>query len=192
MRWRVWLLGLLMSWMVAAPATAAVVMSLYSREFSGNFPHAYFSLHGTPDAGGAAVDEVIGFSAKAITPAALVGSVPGMIVGADPRYIAKSKRHASIVLTDQQYAEVLAVVERWRNLPSPSYNLNTRNCVFFFADAARAAGLDAAPVKGMMKKPNTFVAHVVKQNSALIAARTPGAHQQASRTSPAGAGQLVH
>ena len=51
--------------------------------------------------------------------------------------MARSTRQFALTLSDERYRAVMAVVERWRNRPQPSYNLNHRNCVHFVAELAR-------------------------------------------------------
>lgn len=95
------------------PAQAAVTITFWSQEFGQNFPHAFFTFSGAPDAGGPAVNESYGFTAKAITPALLMGSVGGMIDRPKPSYIAKSNAHFSVVLTDAQYASIRSLIDEW-------------------------------------------------------------------------------
>ena len=54
----------------------------------------------------------------------------------------------------------MAVVERWRNRPQPSYNLNRRNCVHFVGELAEAVGLRVEYVQRLMKRPRSFLQHV--------------------------------
>ncbi|MCE3590045.1 hypothetical protein LXJ59_25990, partial [Escherichia coli] len=72
------LLALMMTFVAllgATPAWAAVTITFWSHEFGNSFPHAFFTLRGVPDAGGAPVDANYGFTAKAVTPALLMGTV---------------------------------------------------------------------------------------------------------------------
>src|SRR4249919_2256872 len=138
---RIWLLFLLMFGM-QAPAAAAVEIAFYSRELGGNnFPHAFVVLHGTVDATGETVDTSLGFTAHSITPGILWGSVRGEVLVEGERQIARSDRQFALTLSDERYRAVMTVVDRWRNMPQPSYNLNRRNCVHFVAEMAAAAGL---------------------------------------------------
>jgi hypothetical protein len=168
---RVWLLGLLLAFGVPAPAAAAVEIAFYSRELGGNnFPHAFVSLHGTLDSTGEQVDTSYGFTAHAVTPALLFGSVTGEVVVEGARQIARSNRQFALVLSDERYRAVIAVVERWRNRPQPSYNLNHRNCVHFVAELAETVGLRVEYVQRLMKRPRSFLEHVRGLNPRLGAA----------------------
>jgi hypothetical protein len=170
---RVWLLAALLLLGVASPAAAAVEIGFYSRELTGrNFPHAFVMLRGTVDATGEQVDTSYGFTAHAVTPALLLGSVTGDVVqGA--QQTAHSRRQFALTLSDARYLAVMAVVERWRNRPQPSYNLNRRNCVHFVAELAEAAGLRVAYLQRLMKRPRSFLEHVRSLNPELEAAPRP-------------------
>ena len=154
--------------LVAAPAGAAVEVAFYSRELGGNnFPHAFISLRGTLDATGAPVDTSFGFTARAISPAILFGSVAGEIVVEGPRQIARSDRQFALTLSDDQYRAAMAVVERWRSRPQPSYNMNRRNCVHFVAELAAAIGLRVETPAPLMKRPRSFLLHIRSLNPSL-------------------------
>ena len=154
--------------LVASPAGAAVEIAFYSRELGGNnFPHAFVSLRGTLDATGAPVDTSVGFTARSLSPAIRWGSVAGEIVVEGPRQIARSDRQFALTLNDDQYRAVLGVVARWRSRAQPSYNLNRRNCVHFVGELAQAAGLRVEFVRGLMKKPRSFLQHVRSLNPQL-------------------------
>ncbi|MGQ0558411.1 MAG: hypothetical protein ACT4OE_02320 [Sphingosinicella sp.] len=153
----------------ASPAAAAVEIAFYSRELGGNnFPHAFVSLRGAVDTTGDAVDTSYGFTARAITPALLWGSVAGEIVVEGERQIARSDRQFALVLRDEQYRAVMLVVHAWRNRAQPSYNLNRRNCVHFVAEVARALGLRTDGSDGLMKRPRSFLQHVRSLNAGVI------------------------
>jgi hypothetical protein len=168
---RFWLLALLLLFGVQAPAGAAVEIAFYSRELGGNnFPHAFVALHGTVDSTGEQIDTSYGFTARAVTPALLFGSVSGEVVVEGERQMARSTRQFAVTLSDAQYSAVMAVVEEWRNRPQPSYNLNHRNCVHFVAELARAAGLTVDEVPGLMKRPRSYLLHVRSLNPQLAPA----------------------
>ncbi len=164
---RAWLAALLL-WALATPAAAAVEIAFYSRELGGNnFPHAFVSLRGTVDATGERVDTSYGFTARAISPGILFGSVAGEVVVEGPQQIARSTRQFTLTLDDARYRAVMAVVERWRSRPQPSYNLNRRNCVHFVGELAAAVGLRVEYVDRLMKRPRSFLQHVRSLNPQL-------------------------
>ncbi len=166
--WRgLWLLlALLLG--LHAPAAAAVEIAFYSRELGGNnFPHAFVSLRGTVDATGERVETSVGFTAKAVTPAILFGSVAGEIVIEGPAQIARSDRQFAFALSDARFRAVVAVIERWRSRPQPSYNLSRRNCVHFVGELAQAAGLRVEYVARLMRRPRSFLQHVRSLNPQL-------------------------
>jgi hypothetical protein len=159
---------LLAAW--SFPAQAQVTITFWSQETGTKFPHAFFTLHGTREASGEPVDLSYGFTAKAITPAILMGSVAGRIDETDPRYIMRSNAHFSAVLTDTQYDAVLRLVEEWGEQGDHHYNLNRRNCVHFIAEAARRAGLVVIEPKKLMKKPRSFTQSLVPLNAGRVLA----------------------
>jgi len=154
-----------------APAHAAVEISFYSRELGGNnFPHAFVTLKGQPDSGGELLDISYGFTAKAISPAVLLGSVGGTVLNEPPGYVAKSDRQFTLILPDERYRAVRAVIDKWSSKPQPSYNLNKANCVHFVQEIAQAVGLEADVGRELMKKPRSFLLAVKARNSAILAA----------------------
>ncbi len=156
---------------LASPASAAVEVSFYSKEFGSSYPHAFITVRGTVDRNGDQVDTSYGFTAKNVTPAILMRAVPGEIVQSSAGYIAKSERHFSLMLTDQEYDKLLAVVEAWRTARQPSYHLNRRNCVYFVAELAAALGMRADTPKALMKKPFSYVRHLMQTNRQWLEAR---------------------
>jgi hypothetical protein len=147
------------------PAQAAVTITFWSQEFGENFPHAFVTLRGTPDAGGAPVDVSYGFTARAVSPAILLGSVAGMVDHPKRHYMAISNAHFSLVLTDAQYADILRLAEQWGEEKGDStYNLNKRNCVHFVAEAMRRVGLSVVEDKKLMKKPRSFTQSIAALN----------------------------
>jgi hypothetical protein len=159
---------LLLTLATIVPAQAAVTITFWSQEFGQNFPHAFFTFSGAPDAGGPAVNESYGFTAKAITPALLMGSVGGRIDRPKPSYIAKSNAHFSVVLSDAQYAALRSLIVEWGETGDSHYNLNRRNCVHFVAEAARRSGLQVVEDKKLMKKPRSFVQSVEQANAGRV------------------------
>lgn len=151
-----------------APAWAGVEVAFYSRELGGNnFPHAFVTLKGTVDATGEAVDTSLGFTAKAVSPAILFGSVSGEVSVEGERQIARSDRQFALVLSDAQYEAAMAVIERWRARAQPSYNLDRRNCIHFVGEIAQAIGLRVEYPRRLMRRPRSFLEHVRALNPQL-------------------------
>ncbi|MBI0474063.1 hypothetical protein D9601_01615 [Sphingomonas sp. MA1305] len=153
----------------AAPAWAKVTITFWSHEFGNSFPHAFFTLRGVPDAGGAPVDANYGFTAKAVTPAILMGTVAGRLDIAKPGYINGSDAQFSVTLSDAQYAEELKLIAAWDDKTGDGrYNLNTRNCIHFVKEAARIAGLTGLDQPKLMKKPRSYLQAVAAANATAI------------------------
>lgn len=169
-----WLLALLLLVAAPAPALAAVEIAFYSRELGGNnFPHAFIVLRGTLDATGEPIDTSLGFTAHSVTPALLFGSVRGEVVVEGERQIERSDRQFAIVVTDAQYHAAMAVVERWRALPQPSYNLNSANCVYFVSEIAAAIGLRIEISQRLSKRPRSFLQGLIRLNPQLAPPAAP-------------------
>ncbi|WP_174286151.1 hypothetical protein [Sphingomonas bacterium] len=160
---------ILLSLFAALPAQAAVTITFWSHELGNSFPHAFVTLRGIPDAGGPPVDRNFGFTAKAVTPALLFGPVPGRLDIAKPGYIDGSTAQFSVVLTDQQYAAVVALATAWDDKgPDSTYNLQTHNCVHFVEEAARLVGLTKVDFPGLMKKPRSYLQAVAQANASQL------------------------
>jgi len=164
MRGKYLFLVLLLLW--PAMASAKVTLTFYSRELGVYFPHAFVRVTGATDAEpDKQIDTNYGFTAKAVTPALLVGAVAGKMEPANPTYVRRSDSHFSLVLTDAQYDQVLAVVRKWENLPQPSYDLHRANCVHFVGDVARALGMnvdDSQPK--LMSRPRSYIINLIRLN----------------------------
>lgn len=160
---------LLASLAAPTPAWAAVTITFWSHEFGNSFPHAFFTLRGTPDAGGAPVDVNYGFTAKAITPKLLMGTVGGRLDISRPFYIASSDAQFAVVLSDAQYAQMLTLIAAWDDKTGDGrYNLNSRNCVHFVQEAARIAGLTGLDQPRLMKKPRSYLKAVAAANPGRV------------------------
>ncbi|MEI9992330.1 MAG: hypothetical protein WDM86_20125 [Rhizomicrobium sp.] len=160
--------------LLAVPAQAAVTIAFYAHQLGSKgmwveFPHAYVTLVGAPDAGGAPVRTNFGFTPPVVGPSILFGRVDGEVVAVDDDYIAKDRPYFSFLLTDTQYAAVLAVVERWRSAPQPSYDLDTHNCVIFVKDVAAAVGLATSADDPFVRDPAKFMADLKSRNTAFLA-----------------------
>ncbi|WP_374944690.1 hypothetical protein [Sphingomonas sp.] len=161
------LLAVLVLWLgVAIPAQAAVTITFWSHELGNSFPHAFFTLRGVPDAGGAPVDLTYGFTAKSVTPAILMGTVAGKLDIAKPGYIAGSTAQFAVVLSDAQYADVLALVALWGGPGEEGrYRLNGHNCVDFVKEAARRSGLADVERPTLMKRPRSYLKSIAEANT---------------------------
>lgn len=163
------------------PAQARVTVTFWSQEFGHNFPHAFFTLYGTTEADGTPVDVSYGFTAKTISPAILMGEVPGRIDLTTDRYIARSNAHFSLTISDAQYAALEALAVEWSAQGDPTYSLNRRNCVHFVAEAMRRAGLTVEEPKKLMKKPRSFTQSIATLNaSSVVRIEKPAAEYLAS------------
>jgi hypothetical protein len=155
----------------AGPAAAAVTITFYSHELGSSFPHAFVTMAGAPDRGGAALNVDYGFSAKTISPAILWGRVSGEVISDHgAAYIRGSDRHFSLTLSDDEYDRVMATIARWRASPQPSYDLGSHNCVHFVADLAKTIGMAADTPAKLMKKPRSYLEHVTAENHGWLAA----------------------
>ena len=147
---------------LASGANAEVTLTFYSHHFGTyglgiTFPHAYVTLSGTTGADAKPVKANFGFTAQTISPSILWESVKGYVISMPDDYIAMSKPHLSLRISDQQYRSVLALVERWRKYPQPSYSLDTRNCVTFVKEIAVALGLPASNAVKFIRSPREFL-----------------------------------
>jgi hypothetical protein len=160
-RVRQYLLTVLFFFALASGACAEVTLTFYSHHFGTyglgiTFPHAYVTLSGkTADA--KPVKANFGFTAQTISPSILWESVEGYVISMPDDYIAMSKPHLSLPISDQQYRSVLALAERWRKYPQPSYSLDTRNCVTFVKEIAIALGLPASNDIKFIRSPKEFL-----------------------------------
>lgn len=155
--------ALCLSFLIPAAVRAEVTATFWSQELGRNFPHAFFTLHGIR-ADGTSVHVSYGFTAKAITPALLFGTVPGRIEKTSDAYIARSNAHFSVVLSEAQYDAIMKLVAEWGEEGDHRYQLNSRNCVHFVAEAMRRAGLVVIEDQKLMKKPRSFTQSIERLN----------------------------
>lgn len=155
--------------LVALPAQAAVTITFWNRDFGSYFPHAFFTLRGTPDAGGPPIDASYGFTAKSVSPGLLFGNVGGKVEAAPRSYMEGSHARFSVVLSDEQYGAVVALVRGWSEKTGNStYNLGKRNCVHFVREAAKIAGLSGTDQPKLMKKPGRYLSAVESANQGRV------------------------
>lgn len=152
---------------LTAPARAEVVVSFYSHDFGDRFPHAFIVVKGKLDATGEDIDANYGFTATAVSPAILFGSVKGEVQTSKPDYIAKSDRQFDVTVDDATYARMMAKVAEWRDREQPSYSLNKYNCVHFVMELAEVAGLKVDRKSKLFKKPKSFLNEVRGLNPEL-------------------------
>ncbi len=147
----------------SVPARAAVTIDFYSHELTlvarglnTYFPHALVILRGTTE-DGTPVNANLGFTAKTVFINILWQKVTGEM---DPTplpqgYLEGADRRFSFTLTDAQYRAVLAVADRWRNAPQPSYDIDETNCVTFIREIARTVGLSVSDERRFVRAPST-------------------------------------
>jgi hypothetical protein len=151
------------------PAQAAVTITFWSHELGNSFPHAFFTLRGIPDAGGPPVDTNVGFTAKSVSPALLMGPVAGKLDIAKPGYVAGSDAQFSVIMSDAQYEAVLRLVDAWsEGKPDSVYRLSDHNCVTFVKEAARIVGLTGIDQPKLMKKPRSYLKAVLAENTGRV------------------------
>lgn len=164
------LLAPLLLWLASAmPAQAAVTITFWSHELGNSFPHTFFSLRGVADAGGPPVDSYFGFTARSVSPALLFGSVAGRLDRPTPGYVAGSDAQFSVVMTDAQYTEILALIAGWSEDGGDSrYDLGTRNCIHFVKEAASRLGLTGLDQPKLMRKPRSYLKAVAAANAGRV------------------------
>jgi len=147
---------------LASAATADVTLTFYSHHFGTyglgvTFPHAYVRLSGTSKADAKPVNSNFGFTAETISPSIMWEPVEGYVISMPDDYMAMSQPHLSLPISDEQYRSVLAIVDRWRKYPQPSYNLDSKNCVTFVRDIAIALRLPASTDDKFIRDPRGFL-----------------------------------
>jgi len=147
---------------LASAATADVTLTFYSHHFGTyglgvTFPHAYVRLNGTTKADAKPVNSNFGFTAETISPSIMWEPVEGYVISMPDDYMAMSQPHLSLPISDEQYRSVLAIVDRWRKYPQPSYNLDSKNCVTFVRDIAIALRLPASTDDKFIRDPRGFL-----------------------------------
>jgi hypothetical protein len=147
-------------------AHAEVTVTFYSHDFGKNFPHAFFVAKGDL-ADGKKVDTAFGFTAINVSPGILFGSVNGHVKAPSADYIASSNPHFTVKVDDNKYRRMMAVVQKWQNIPQKSYSLNKRNCVHFINDVIKTLDLRTNLKTANWKKPRSFMEEVMRLNPFL-------------------------
>jgi hypothetical protein len=147
---------------LASAASAEVTLTFYSHHFGTyglgvTFPHAYVRLSGTTKADAKPVNANYGFTAQTISPSIMWEPVEGFVISMPDDYMAMSQPHLSLPISDEQYRSVIAIVDRWRKYPQPSYNLDSKNCVTFVREIAIALRLPASNDVKFIRSPREFL-----------------------------------
>ena len=151
-------------------AFAAVEIHFHSFNGSvlfGRYPHAFIVLEGTLESTGETINENYGFTAKKVSPAILNGPVYHDISIEKPKYLKKTNRHFSITLTDAQYRQIVAEMNKWKNAPGKFYDLDKRNCIHFVGRMAEIIGLKIEYPDKMLRRPKKWLNHITSLNPKL-------------------------
>lgn len=148
--------------LLSTAAHAEVTARFYSRDFGSVFPHTFFEVEGP-----GVPKKNYGFTAKTVTPAILMSSVAGKIIEMAPGYVARSRHHFTLRLSDAQYQQLMGVVRDWGAKPQPSYDLYKANCVSFVRDALHRLGIKTNPNTRFLGKPKSFLTEVQGLNPGL-------------------------
>jgi len=170
-------LAIILLLLSVARADAAVTIDFYSHKLAmapglnTYFPHGFALLSGTTE-DGTPVKANLGFTAKNIFFNVLWEKVTGEL---DPTplpdgYVNGAVNHFAFALTDAQYRAVMAVAEKWRSAPQPSYDIDEHNCVIFIKEVAAAAGLAVSDDVKFIHAPGDLLDDMAVRNSAFLAA----------------------
>lgn len=180
------LLCVLVALLVSSPAAAAVTITFHAH--GGNqirggwlyFPHAYVTLTGTVDATGEQVDEAVGFTAKNPGPHLLLFSGQGIVDTPDALYMSEGRAYLTLVISDEVYEGVQALIAYWRSPEGSRYSLHRRNCISFVAEIGRLVGLRTAAENTL--SPNGFLTATAALNPemAVVPAVTADADEGAA------------
>ena len=168
---------------LSSVAQAEITITFYSHHLGTYrsdiaFLHAFVALTGTTESDKKPVNANFGFTASDVSPAILWKSVPGEMASMPRDYVAASRRHFSMPISDAQYRAVLSVVARWQHYPQPSYNLDTHNCVTFVKDVALALHLPASNDRKLVHSPQDFLEDLrLRTREQIAAAQARGSKQ---------------
>lgn len=164
------ILAVLALFAFAQPAAAKVQVHFQSFNgsvFFGRYPHTFVIFEGTLDDTGEKVNENFGFSAKAATPAVLLGPVPHAIYTEKQKWVTQTNRHFTLTVDDATYHRMREEVEAWRNHPGHFYDLDTNNCIHFVGRIAELGGLKVDYPKELLRKPRAWLNHIAALNPQL-------------------------
>lgn len=151
---------------LAAAAVEITFHSFNGSVIAGRYPHTFVSMEGTLE-DGTEVKENFGFSAKRTTLAVLNGPVEHMILVEKEKWLTKTNRHFTLTISDEEYREVRALVEEWRNAPGKFYDLETRNCIHFVGEIGKIIGLEVTYPEKMLRRPKKWLNHITGLNPQL-------------------------
>lgn len=160
----------LMLGLLAEPAIAKVYVTFYSVQTSMTrlrSVHAFFTLKGTLDADGRAIDENYGFSAKTSNPMFLFQAVSQTMLIEKPDYIERANRHFTVPISDATYHKIVHEVDVWWHDPNYRWHIDKRNCVTFVGVVAQMSGLTVDFPPKLMRKPKNYLNHIAELNPHL-------------------------
>lgn len=162
------LVMLVLLWSPAAFAEVRIHFHSFNGSvLGGRYPHTFIVLEGTLETDGRKVNENYGFTAKSVTAAATRDWVAHRVEGEEEKYVNSTNRHFSIVLTDEQYYDIIREVRKWSLEPGKRYSLNERNCIHFVGAMAVLLGVKVEYPKDMMRRPKKWLNHIVALNPQL-------------------------
>ena len=134
-------------WLSASPAAAEVTVGFYSHSWglSGGdlyFPHAFIVVKGELEGRAPPIEQSFGFTAITVSPALLLSRVPGQVIDSSRTYIPISRKHFDLVVSDEQYRDLLQAIADWQRVKGDPYELKKRNCITFVGQMARVLGLE--------------------------------------------------
>ena len=134
--------------------------------FGSRYPHTFVVIEGTLE-DGRAVNVNYGFSARSVTPAILSGPVEHMVLSETEKTVAKTNRHFTLPITDEEYRRVIALVISWQEAPGKFYDLEKRNCIHFVGEIARLLGVKVDYPDNMLRRPKKWLNHIGAMNPQL-------------------------
>ncbi|MEM7665532.1 MAG: hypothetical protein AAF250_06715 [Pseudomonadota bacterium] len=160
----------LLAFVWSGPALADVQIHFHSFNGSvlfGRYPHTFIVLDGELEETGEVINENYGFTAKKVSTAILSGPVVHDISVEKPKYLKKTNRHFTLTITDDQYRQIVAEMQAWRDAPGKYYDLDTRNCIHFVGTIAKIVGLKVEYPKKMLRRPKKWLNYVTGLNPQL-------------------------
>lgn len=154
----------------APMAKASVMVSFYSvpgSVFTGRSVHAFFTMTGTRDGDGQAVNENYGFSAATWSPSGFFRPVQQTMLIEQPEYISQARFHFRTSISDAAYQKIVQEVHLWWRSPDHLRDIDQRNCVTFVGVVAQISGLKVDFPAKLMRHPRRYLDHVMALNPQL-------------------------